>query len=66
MMRSAEGAELLYWIFKWVLFTPVVRVVFRSRIEGVEHIPARGAAILVSNHISYGDTWVLPAMILAG
>ncbi len=54
---------MLYWFFKWVLFRPVVRLVFRPRVEGAENIPTRGAAIVVSNHISYGDTFVLPAMI---
>jgi 1-acyl-sn-glycerol-3-phosphate acyltransferase len=54
---------MLYWVFKWVLFTPVVRLVFRPRISGEHHIPDIGPAILVSNHISYGDTFVLPAMI---
>jgi len=50
-------------MFKWVVFTPVVRLVFRPTIEGAENIPARGPAILVSNHVSAGDTFVLPAMI---
>jgi len=54
---------MLYWVFKWVLFTPVVRLVFRPRISGEHHIPDIGPAILVSNHISYGDTFVLPSMI---
>ena len=54
---------MLYWVFKWVLFMPVVRLVFRPRISGEHHIPDIGPAILVSNHISYGDTFVLPSMI---
>ncbi|MCW2810188.1 MAG: 1-acyl-sn-glycerol-3-phosphate acyltransferase [Friedmanniella sp.] len=54
---------MLYWVFKWVLFVPVVRAVFRPTIEGAENVPDAGPAILVSNHISAGDTFVLPAMI---
>lgn len=54
---------MLYWFFKWVLFRPIVRLVFRPSVQGAENIPAQGAAVLVSNHISYGDTFVLPAMI---
>ncbi len=50
-------------MFKWVLFTPVVRLVFRPTVEGGENIPTSGPAILVSNHVSAGDTFVLPAMI---
>ena len=41
----------------------VVRLVFRPRIERRGAHPATGPAILVSNHISAGDTFVLPAMI---
>jgi 1-acyl-sn-glycerol-3-phosphate acyltransferase len=54
---------LLYWVFKWVLFTPFVRLVFRPSIEGEENIPETGPAILVSNHLSAGDTFALPAMM---
>jgi acyl-[acyl-carrier-protein]-phospholipid O-acyltransferase/long-chain-fatty-acid--[acyl-carrier-protein] ligase len=31
-------------------------VLFRIRVEGREHIPATGAALLVSNHLSYADS----------
>jgi 1-acyl-sn-glycerol-3-phosphate acyltransferase len=60
---TREGAELLYWIFKLGLFRPLVLVLLRPTVEGEEHIPTVGPAILVSNHISAGDTIVLPAMI---
>jgi 1-acyl-sn-glycerol-3-phosphate acyltransferase len=54
---------LLYWIFKWVAFAPLCRLLFRPSISGAENIPESGPAILVSNHISTGDTFLLPAMI---
>jgi 1-acyl-sn-glycerol-3-phosphate acyltransferase len=54
---------LLYWVFKWFAFAPLVRLLFRPWIEGQENIPATGPAIVVSNHISAGDTFILPAMI---
>jgi 1-acyl-sn-glycerol-3-phosphate acyltransferase len=54
---------LLYWVFKWAVFAWGVRLLFRARIEGEHHIPAAGPAILVSNHISSGDTFLLPAMM---
>jgi len=38
----------------------LTRVVYRMRIEGAEHIPARGAAVLVANHVSFID-WLLLA-----
>ena len=54
---------MLYWVFKWVMFAPLVRLLFRPWIEGEENLPGVGPAILVSNHIAAGDTFILPAMI---
>jgi 1-acyl-sn-glycerol-3-phosphate acyltransferase len=54
---------LLYWVFKYVAFAPLCRLLFRPSVTGAENIPKSGGAILVSNHISAGDTYLLPAMI---
>jgi 1-acyl-sn-glycerol-3-phosphate acyltransferase len=54
---------LLYWVFKYVAFVWLCHLLFRPRVEGRENIPRTGPAILVSNHISAGDTFLLPAMI---
>jgi 1-acyl-sn-glycerol-3-phosphate acyltransferase len=63
MGRKTRRLALLYWIFKWTLFGWAVRLLFKPWIEGRENLPQRGPAILVSNHISAGDTFLLPAMI---
>lgn len=39
----------------------VVRVVYRLRSRGAEHIPTEGAALLVCNHVSYADALVILA-----
>ena len=54
---------MLYWVFKWVMFSPLVRLLFRPWVEGEENLPDVGPAILVSNHIAAADTFILPAMI---
>jgi 1-acyl-sn-glycerol-3-phosphate acyltransferase len=54
---------LFYWFLKFVAIGPVVRVVFRPRAEGTEHVPATGAAILASNHLSAADWIFMPLMI---
>lgn len=54
---------MLYWVLKWVVFVPVIRLLFRPWVEGRENIPSSGPAILVGNHVSAGDTYLLPAMI---
>jgi 1-acyl-sn-glycerol-3-phosphate acyltransferase len=54
---------LLYWVFKWFAVAPLTRLLFRPWITGAEHIPETGPAILVANHISAGDTFLLPVMM---
>jgi len=54
---------VLYTLFKYLLVRPICRIVFRPWVEGEENIPATGGVILAGNHLSAGDTFLLPAMI---
>jgi len=51
---------LFYWLLRWVLLGPVLKLVFRPQTEGADHVPAEGAAILASNHLSYADWLFMP------
>ena len=51
-----------YWIVKAIL-TPVLRTLFRPKVEGLENVPPEGAAILASNHLSFSDSIFLPLMV---
>ena len=51
---------LFYWFLKFVALGPVVKLVFRPHVEGVEQVPPRGAAILASNHLSAADWIFMP------
>jgi 1-acyl-sn-glycerol-3-phosphate acyltransferase len=51
---------MLYWWLKWVFLGPMLRLVFRPRIEGAENVPLEGPAILASNHLSYADWLFMP------
>ena len=51
---------LFYWFLKFVAIGPAVRLVIRPRAEGRENVPATGAAILASNHLSAGDWIFMP------
>jgi 1-acyl-sn-glycerol-3-phosphate acyltransferase len=53
----------LYWLMKYVFLGPLLRLFFRPRIEGAEHIPARGGAVLASNHLAVADSFFLPLMV---
>jgi 1-acyl-sn-glycerol-3-phosphate acyltransferase len=49
----------LYTVFEWIGFRPFFRHLYRIEITGSERIPAHGAAILVANHESLIDPWLL-------
>ena len=51
-----------YWIVKAIL-APILRLLFRPWVEGAEHIPEQGAAILASNHLSFSDSIFLPLVV---
>jgi len=53
---------MAYWIFKAVL-TPIFRFFFRVRVEGVDRVPASGAAILAGNHLAVFDSFFLPLVL---
>src|SRR5260370_12580998 len=53
---------MLYWTLKGLL-TPLLRVGFRIRIEGREHVPRRGPVIFAANHRSFLDSIFLPLAI---
>jgi len=46
-----------------VVLTPILRFFFRVRVEGMEHIPDEGPAILASNHVSFSDSIFLPMVL---
>lgn len=51
-----------YSAFKYVFFGPFLRVWNRPEIEGREHIPSSGPAMLVSNHQAVMDSFYLPLL----
>lgn len=51
-----------YWITKAIL-TPILRLLFRPWVEGLENIPKDGPAILASNHLSFSDSFFLPLVV---
>jgi 1-acyl-sn-glycerol-3-phosphate acyltransferase len=51
---------LFYWFLKFVALGPAVKLGFRPRAEGTENVPATGAAILASNHLSAADWIFMP------
>ncbi|WP_310727649.1 lysophospholipid acyltransferase family protein [Streptomyces sp. N2A] len=54
---------MFYQVLKYVLLGPLLRLVFRPRVEGLEHVPEEGAAIIAGNHLSFADHFVMPAIV---
>jgi 1-acyl-sn-glycerol-3-phosphate acyltransferase len=53
---------VLYWFLKHLALGPLLRVLYRPWVEGLENIPD-GPAILASNHLSFSDSFFLPLVV---
>ncbi|MFG3044721.1 lysophospholipid acyltransferase family protein [Streptomyces sp. NPDC048241] len=54
---------MFYHLLKYVLLGPILRLAFRPRIEGLDHVPESGAAIIAGNHLSFSDHFLMPAIL---
>jgi 1-acyl-sn-glycerol-3-phosphate acyltransferase len=54
---------MFYWLMKYIVIGPIVKAIFRPWIVGRKNVPAEGAAIFASNHLSVSDSVFLPLMI---
>jgi 1-acyl-sn-glycerol-3-phosphate acyltransferase len=51
-----------YWILK-VILSPIFFLLWRVEIEGREHVPKHGPAVLAANHQSFCDSFFLPLVM---
>jgi len=54
---------LLYWVLKYIILGPILRLIFRPRVEGLENVPDEGPVIIASNHLSFGDSIFMPLVV---
>ncbi len=54
---------MMYWFFKYLIIGPWLRILFRPWVEGLENVPKEDAAIMVSNHVSFSDSFFLPLVV---
>jgi 1-acyl-sn-glycerol-3-phosphate acyltransferase len=54
---------MFWWLLKFVLLGPVLRLVYRPRAQGLDNVPSGGGAILVANHLSALETLLLPIVV---
>lgn len=48
---------------KTFVLGPVLKTLFRPWVKGLDNVPAQGAAILASNHLSFSDSIFMPLMV---
>lgn len=52
-----------YWLFKYIFMGPLLSFLGRPKVEGLEHVPHDGPAILASNHLAVADSFYLPLVV---
>jgi 1-acyl-sn-glycerol-3-phosphate acyltransferase len=52
----------LYWVVKAIL-KPLLRAIYRIRVEGLDNVPKKGPAIIAANHVSFLDSFFIPLVI---
>ncbi|NLE79059.1 MAG: 1-acyl-sn-glycerol-3-phosphate acyltransferase [Rhodococcus sp.] len=52
-----------YWLVKYVFVGPLLGLLGRPSVKGLENIPAEGGAILASNHQAVLDSFYLPLVV---
>lgn len=57
--EDVSGVGFTYFLGRWVI-APLVRLVYRPRLEGRRNMPRTGPIILASNHLSFIDSFVIP------
>ncbi len=52
-----------YWLFKYIFMGPLLSLLGRPKVEGLEYVPSSGPAILASNHLAVADSFYLPLVV---
>ena len=52
-----------YWLFKYIFMGPILAFLGRPKVEGLEHVPVSGPAILAGNHLAVADSFFLPLVV---
>ena len=58
-LARERGASGLLYLLARLALVPLLRLYFRVRISGAEHIPKRGAAIIAANHKDFWDAFFI-------
>ncbi len=56
------SSSVFYWLLKHVIVGPLMRVIWRPWVTGLENVPKEGPVILAGNHLSVIDSFFMPLM----
>ena len=54
---------MAYWLLKYILLGPMLAILGRPKVEGLEYVPQSGPVILASNHLAVMDSFYLPLVV---
>jgi 1-acyl-sn-glycerol-3-phosphate acyltransferase len=54
---------VFYWLLKLVVLGPLLKLVFRPKVEGLKNVPRSGPVILACNHLSFSDSIFTPLIV---
>jgi 1-acyl-sn-glycerol-3-phosphate acyltransferase len=54
---------VFYWLLKYVVLGPPLRLLFRPEVRGLSNVPASGPVILACNHLSFSDSIFTPLLV---
>jgi len=54
---------MFFWFYKHILMGPLLRLLGRPKVQGLEYVPDSGAVILASNHLAVADSFYLPLVL---
>jgi 1-acyl-sn-glycerol-3-phosphate acyltransferase len=60
---AGEREAMWYWLFKYILLGPLLSLLGRPKVEGLEYVPSSGPVILASNHLAVMDSFFLPLVV---
>jgi 1-acyl-sn-glycerol-3-phosphate acyltransferase len=52
-----------FWLYKYIFMGPLLRLLGRPKVEGLQYVPNSGAVILASNHLAVADSFYLPLVV---
>jgi 1-acyl-sn-glycerol-3-phosphate acyltransferase len=52
-----------YWLLKYIFLGPLLQLLGRPKVEGLEYVPSSGPVILASNHLAVMDSFFLPLVV---